>query len=35
QGRAEDKVAAMEAAGIRISPSPSDLGRTLKDLLAA
>src|SRR5690349_17410744 len=35
QGRAEDKVAAMEAAGIRVSPSPSELGTTLKALLAA
>ncbi|MFQ3666498.1 MAG: succinate--CoA ligase subunit alpha [Sphingomonadaceae bacterium] len=35
QGKAEDKIAAMEAAGIRVSPSPSELGRTLKALLAA
>jgi succinyl-CoA synthetase alpha subunit len=35
QGKAEDKIAAMEAAGIRVSPSPSELGRTLKDLAAA
>jgi succinyl-CoA synthetase alpha subunit len=34
QGKAEDKIAAMEAAGIRVSPSPSELGRTLKALLA-
>jgi succinyl-CoA synthetase alpha subunit len=33
QGKAEDKIAAMEAAGIRVSPSPSELGRTLKALL--
>jgi len=35
QGKAEDKIAAMEAAGIRVSPSPSELGRTLKQLLSA
>jgi succinyl-CoA synthetase alpha subunit len=35
KGGAEDKIAAMEAAGIRVSPSPSELGRTLKELLAA
>ena len=35
QGKAEDKIAAMEAAGIKVSPSPSELGRTLKALLAA
>ncbi len=33
QGKAEDKIAAMESAGIRVSPSPSELGRTLKALL--
>jgi succinyl-CoA synthetase alpha subunit len=33
QGGAEDKIAAMEAAGIRVSPSPSELGRTLSALL--
>src|SRR5688572_155334 len=33
QGGAEDKIAAMEAAGIRVSPSPSELGRTLTELL--
>ncbi len=33
KGGAEDKIAAMEAAGIRVSPSPSELGETLKDLL--
>ncbi len=33
QGGAEDKIAAMEAAGIRVSPSPSELGTTLADLL--
>ena len=35
KGDAESKIAAMEAAGIRVSPSPSELGRTLKELLAA
>ena len=34
QGKAEDKIAAMESAGVRVSPSPSELGRTLKALLA-
>ncbi len=34
QGKAEDKIAAMESAGIKVSPSPSELGRTLKALLA-
>jgi len=33
QGGAEDKIAAMEAAGIRVSPSPSELGETLAALL--
>ncbi len=33
QGGAEDKIAAMEEAGIRVSPSPSELGKTLKALL--
>jgi succinyl-CoA synthetase alpha subunit len=33
QGGAEDKIAAMEAAGITVSPSPSELGRTLAALL--
>jgi succinyl-CoA synthetase alpha subunit len=35
QGGAEDKIAAMEAAGIRVSPSPAKLGTTLVDLLKA
>ncbi|OYX66229.1 MAG: succinate--CoA ligase subunit alpha [Sphingomonadales bacterium 32-64-17] len=33
QGGADDKIAAMEAAGIRVSPSPSELGITLDALL--
>jgi succinyl-CoA synthetase alpha subunit len=33
KGGAEDKIAAMEAAGIRVSPSPSELGTTLAEVL--
>jgi succinyl-CoA synthetase alpha subunit len=33
KGDAESKIAAMEAAGIRMSASPSDLGRTLVEVL--
>lgn len=33
QGGADAKIAAMEAAGIRVSPSPSELGTTLDELL--
>jgi succinyl-CoA synthetase alpha subunit len=33
QGGAEDKIAAMESAGVRVSPSPSELGTTLTQLL--
>ncbi|MEO7603017.1 MAG: succinate--CoA ligase subunit alpha [Sphingomicrobium sp.] len=35
KGDAESKIAAMEAAGITVSPSPSELGKTLKELLKA
>jgi succinyl-CoA synthetase alpha subunit len=33
KGGAEDKIEAMERAGIRVSPSPSELGSTLAELL--
>jgi succinyl-CoA synthetase alpha subunit len=33
KGAAEDKIAAMEAAGIHVSPSPASIGQTLADVL--
>jgi succinyl-CoA synthetase alpha subunit len=33
KGGAEDKIAAMQVAGIRVSPSPARLGKTLVELL--
>jgi succinyl-CoA synthetase alpha subunit len=34
KGGAEDKIAAMEAAGIRVAPSPAALGHTLMEVLS-
>jgi succinyl-CoA synthetase alpha subunit len=33
KGTAKDKLAAMEAAGVRLSRSPADIGKTLAALL--
>jgi len=35
KGGAEDKIEAMQSAGIRVSDSPAALGKTMKELLAA
>jgi succinyl-CoA synthetase alpha subunit len=35
KGTAADKIAALEAAGVRIAPSPAQMGETLKALLAS
>mgnify|MGYP001277493420 CR=1 FL=1 len=35
KGGAEDKIEAMKSAGIKVSDSPAELGRTMKKLLAA
>jgi succinyl-CoA synthetase alpha subunit len=33
KGTAKDKIAALQAAGVKVAPTPSDLGTTLKSLL--
>ncbi len=34
KGTAKDKIAALEAAGVRVAPTPSDMGTTLKSMIA-
>jgi len=33
KGTAGEKIAAMQAAGIRVAPSPAEMGKTLKSML--
>jgi succinyl-CoA synthetase alpha subunit len=33
KGTAADKIAALEAAGIRVAPNPSEMGKTLASML--
>jgi succinyl-CoA synthetase alpha subunit len=33
QGTAADKIRALEAAGVKVAPSPAEMGATLKSLL--
>jgi succinyl-CoA synthetase alpha subunit len=33
KGAASDKIAAMQAAGIKVAPSPAEMGKTLKSML--
>jgi succinyl-CoA synthetase alpha subunit len=33
KGTAKEKIAAMEAAGIRVAPTPAEMGKTLRSML--
>ncbi|MGE3675133.1 MAG: succinate--CoA ligase subunit alpha, partial [Polyangiaceae bacterium] len=33
KGTASDKIAALEAAGVKVAPTPAEMGVTLKSLL--